>query len=65
MNRLIRALLVTSFATGMVYVLWSKLGAPTAARKARLVPPVKKVDVDSLPEAVRKELLAELAEQLQ
>jgi hypothetical protein len=60
-----RALLVTSAATAVAYVVWSRLTLPTAERKAKLVPPVKEVDVDSLPEDVRKELLSELDEQLQ
>ena len=64
MNRLLRALLVTSAATAAVYIVWSRTVAPTGSRKVKLVPPVKEVDVDSLPEDVRKELLSELDEQL-
>jgi hypothetical protein len=65
MTRLIRALLVTSAATAAAYVVWSRLATPTGTGKVKLVPPVKEVDIDSLPEDVRKELLSELDEQLQ
>ena len=65
MNRLIRALLVTSAATGIAYYVWLKTASPTGRRRVKLVPAVKEVDVDSLPEDVQKELLSELDEQLQ
>lgn len=64
MNRLIRALLITSAATAGAYIVWSRFMSPSGGRKPKLVPPVKEVDVDSLPEDVRKELLSELDEQL-
>ena len=65
MTRLMRALLVTSAATAAAYVVWSRLATPAGNRKVKLVPPVKEVDIDDLPEDVRKELLSELDEQLQ
>ncbi len=65
MTRLIRALLVTSAATAAAYIVWSRLAIPTGDRKVKLVPPLKEVDIDTLPEDVRQELLAELDEQLQ
>jgi hypothetical protein len=64
MNRLIRALLIASAATGGAYIMWSRLASPIGGKKPRLVPPVKEVDVESLPEDVRKKLLSELDEQL-
>jgi hypothetical protein len=44
--------------------MWSRLASPIGVKKPRLVPPVKEVDVESLPEDVRKKLLSELDEQL-
>ena len=64
MNRLLRALVVTAATTGIAYLIWSKMSEGDGGSKVKLVPPVKEVDIDTLPENVRKELLSELDEQL-
>ena len=64
MKRLIRALMATSAATGVAYLVWSRYARPDGDRRVKLVPAVKEVDIDSLPDEVRKELLSELDTQL-
>lgn len=65
MNRFVKALLVSSAVTGLAYLIWSRLSTSDGNVKVRLVPPAKEVELDRLPEDLRKELLAELDEQMQ